>query len=283
MRRCPGRLVVATLTCAVAGSTLVSARAPSLNTVLQRIERYVVAYEPELSALVARERYVQRSFRFRLVAERDQTSRTLLSDYLFLRLPGEDGPWLGFRDVLEVDGTPVADHAERLQEIVAASPDDARRRAMAMSRENARYNLGGFTRTLNVPLGVIAWMHPRLRDGFKFRHDGNDTIDGVSAWRIEFTERRRPTIVRTPLGEDVPSSGFVWVDPELGRVFRTELRNKLEALRVTIEVRFAHNNDFGLLAPARMIERYEDDLGGRIEAEAEYSQYRRFGVSSRIR
>lgn len=266
----------------------VAAAAPSLGAVLRRVERYVVAYEPELSTLVAREQYVQTMTPSRGNPETNdrpsgQTqARTLVSDFLFLRLPGEEGPWLGFRDVLEVDGQPIENHTERLHDIVASSPGDATARAVMMARENARYNLGRLVRTVNVPIGVVAWMHPRVRDRFSFKQVGEEEIDGTRAWRIEFKERRHPTIVRTPGGGDVASSGCVWIEPESGQVLQTELRNTLGALRVTIEVRFRRNQDFGVLVPWRMHERYEDG-DGLLETEAVYSDFRRFGVTTRIR
>ncbi len=251
---------------------------PSLRTVLARLERYVVSYEQGLSSMVAIERYVQTQSGSAGV---DQT-RTLVSDFLFLRLPGEDGPWLGLREVLEVDGQPIGNHAERLREIVAASPQDARVRAMAMARENARYNIGPVVRTVNVPVGVIAWMHPRLRNRFTFEQQADEIVEGVRAWRIAFAERGGPTIVRTPAGRNVRSSGRIWVDPTDGRVLRTELTNTLGGLRVTITVAFTMNREFGVLVPSRMTERYEDGAV-QLMTGAEYSNFRRFGVTTTIR
>jgi hypothetical protein len=249
---------------------------PSLRTVLSRLERYVEGYESALSTLVARERYVQIE-----PAGEGGHIRTLVSDFLFFRLPGRDGPWLGFRDVLDVDGTPLEHQGERLREIVG-SPETAEARAMAMSRENERYNIGRFRRTVNVPVCVVAWMHPRVRDRFRFRQSGEEQIDGTRTWRIDFEERRRPTIVRTPDGRDVASSGSIWIDAGTGRVFQTELKNTLDALHVTIQVRFRMHQDFGLLVPWRMQERYEDVVG-RLDTEAIYSDYRRFTATARIR
>lgn len=261
---------------AVAGG--VSAETPSLKTVLQRVERYVVAYESELSSLVARERYVQTVKAFRGEAE---AARTLTSDFLFLRLPGVDGPWLGFRDVIEVNGHAVERHEERLREIVAGSADNASR-AWAMSRESARYNIGRLERTVNVPVGVLGWMHPRLRERFEFRQSGEEDTAGVRAWRIAFKERRRPTIIRTPDHKNFESSGFIWVDPADGRLLQTQQENKRDGLQVTIRVEFAPNTAFGMLLPSRMTERYEDGVGS-LQTEAVYTEYRRFGVTAKIK
>jgi hypothetical protein len=253
--------------------------APSLKTVVERIGRYVDAYEPDLSTLVARERYTQTVRGFRQDPPRD---RTLISDFLFLRLPGRDGPWLGFRDVIEVDGKPVERHEERLREIVGSSPGDAAYRAFQMSRESSLYNIGSLQRTVNVPVCVLGWMHPRLQDRFSFERDGLESVGGVSAWRIRFRERKEPTIVRDHLGKNVSSSGYVWVDPTDGRILQTEQLHSRGVLRVRIQVYFERNADFGILVPSRMLEQYLDNYG-RLETEAVYSNYRRFGVTTRIR
>jgi hypothetical protein len=251
---------------------------PSLRTVLSRIERYVEGYESALSTLVARERYVQTE---PPSGGEGGHIRTLVSDFLFFRLPGKDGPWLGFRDVLEVDGSAIEHQGERLRDIVG-SPETAESRAMTMTRENARYNIGRFTRTVNVPVCVVAWMHPRIRDRFSFKHTGDDEMHGVVAWRIEFAEKSGPTIVHTPDGRRVPSRGRIWVDPADGRILQTELQNALDALRVTILVQFQKHDEFGVMVPSRMQERFDDGVG-RLETEAVYSDYRRFTATARIK
>jgi hypothetical protein len=246
--------------------------------VLSRVEQYVERYEGELSTLVARERYVQT---VPPSPDRAGRVRTLSSDFLFFRSPGRFGPWLGFRDVLEVDGNPIERQGERLREIVA-SPDSAESRAMTMALENARYNIGRFTRTVNVPVCVVGWMHKDMRDRFSFKHEGEDDLAGVRAWRIAFREKERPTIVRTPEGRSVVSTGRIWVDPADGRIIRTEQQNAIDKLRVTILVDFVQHAGLGLLVPSRMQERF-DDGADRLETEAIYSDYRRFTATARIR
>jgi hypothetical protein len=251
---------------------------PSLRTVLSRVESYVERYEGDLSSLVAKERYVQTvSARTAPPSE----TRTLVSDFLFFRSPGRFGPWLGFRDVLEVDGAPVARQGERLRDIVA-SPDGAESRAMAMALENGRYNIGRFARTVNVPVCVVGWMHKDMRDRFSFKHEGAEEIIGVKAWRIAFREKDRPTIVRTPEGRSVVSTGRIWVDPEDGRIVRTEQQHALDRLRVTILVQFQKHDELRLLVPSLMQERFDDGVD-RLDTEAIYSDYRRFTATARIK
>jgi hypothetical protein len=252
----------------------------TLDAVLRRCEQYVLDYEPQVSRVVAREEYVQRLY---VHSREDQPrSRRLVSDFLFLRLPGRRGSWLGIRDVLEVDGLP-ASNRRRIDEAAAgATPAEIEAIARSHALENARYNLGGFVRTVNVPFVVLSWMHPGFRDRFDFDHEGLERIDGIDAWRVEFEEDERPTIVQTPEGDDVVSRGTIWIDPEAGRILQTELRNRPKPLAATIRVRFAWDGPLGIMVPVSMHERYTEKRG-TLEAEATYSDFRQFDVLTKIK
>jgi hypothetical protein len=252
----------------------------TLDAVLRRCEQYVLDYEPQVSRVVAREEYMQRLYvRNR---EDEPQSRRLVSDFLFLRLPGRRGSWLGIREVLEIDGVP-ANGRRRLDE-AAAGATHAEIEALAgkYALENARYNLGGFVRTVNVPFVVLSWMHPGFRDRFDFDHKGVERIDGIDAWRIEFEEDERPTIIQTPEGDDVVSRGTIWIDPVTGRILQTELRNRPKPLAATIRVRFAWDGPLGIMVPVSMHERYTEKRG-TLEGEATYSDFRQFDVLTKIK
>jgi hypothetical protein len=246
------------------------------GVVLQRLREYVAAYELRLSALAAEERYEQR-----VVGSGDQT-RVIESDYLFVRPPGEADAWLGFRDAYRVDGKDVADRTDRLHRLLEQWSGDARQQAMAIALESARHNLGGFVRTVNVPIGVLGWLHPRLQTHFSFSRDGIEALDGTPTWRLRFRETGRPTRIRTPRGENVVASGTVWVAPADGRVLQTQLRTESGRLHATIGVRFARDERLDLMVPVEMRERYAD--GNRtIEGVATYSNFRAFSVTSRVK
>ena len=264
---------------ALTGSLAFQAGRLSLDTVLQRCEQYVLEYEPQVSRVVAREEYAQKLYVDRRPGYR---SRQLVSDFLFLRLPGRRGSWLGIRDVLQVDGVEVGGD-RRLEEAAAGgTPAEIESLAHKYAHENARYNLGGFVRTVNVPFVVLSWLHPGFRGQFDFDEAGVEEIEGVEVWRVDFKEDERPTIIRTPDGDDVVSRGTIWIDPETGRILQTELRNRPGALAATIRVRFAWNEPLGIMVPVSMHERYTERRG-TLEAEAAYSNFRRFDVLTRIR
>ena len=257
----------------------IQAQRLTVDEVLRRTAQYVVDYEPQVSRVVAREEYVQRLY---VRSREEPQSRRLVSDFLFLRLPGRRGSWLGIRDVLEVDGVPT--YGKRRIDEAVAGATHAEIEALSKSHalENARYNLGGFVRTVNVPFVVLSWMHPGFRDGFDFEHAGLEAIGGIQAWRIEFEEDGRPTIIQTPEGDDVVSRGTIWIDPETGRILQTELRNRPKPLAATIRVRFAWDGPLGIMVPVSMHERYTEKRG-TLEGEAIYSNFRRFDVLTKIK
>src|SRR6476619_6843627 len=79
---------------------------PSLNLdeVMRRVAVYLRAYGEEYSATVATEHYLQTAA---------NESRTLESEFAIVKLSGVS-TWLGFRDVVSVDGKPVPDREARL-------------------------------------------------------------------------------------------------------------------------------------------------------------------------
>jgi hypothetical protein len=244
-----------------------------LDELLANAERYVVEYEPQLSHCVAREEYVQ------LVSLPIRRSRTLRSDFLFLRSPEVDS-WIGVRSVYEVNGRPVSNRDDnRLREIAAASPSDAAKLAEAVAKENAQYNLG-IDRTVNVPNLLLGWLRAEVRHRLRFRRRGLETIGGVSVRRIDFEETRQPTLIQSH-GEDLVSSGSIWVEQASGRVWQTELRNGTKAATFMMRVRYEFEPRLGILVPIKL----EEAVTGAIlqRGDATYSNYRRFGTSTRIK
>jgi hypothetical protein len=255
----------------------------SVKDVMRRVETYVQSYGEKASIVVATEQYVQTASRF---GNDRRETRTLTSDFAIVRAYTIRG-WLGFRDVLEVDGRPVADRDERLARVLMASQgryDEARR----LSDESARYNIGSVERNFNVPTTTLFFFVPDNHDRFKFAARG---VRADGSWEIAFTEREKPTLIRTPEGRSIPSSGSIDVLPENGVVLRTLL--KVEGKEgeshgtSEIDVRYARVESLGMWLPASMDESYEvfrsDGTKSRVTGHADYSNYRTFTTSVRIK
>jgi hypothetical protein len=264
-------------------------REPDLKTVLGRAAEYAATYLEKLSSIVAEERYVQRSGSDPVSltplpgARTWDRERVLRSDFVIVPGLGAGSPWLGVREVLEVDGQPIEGEHGRIEAILSDTRADTASRLRALADRQAKYNLGDLYRTINVPTLPLEFLLPDRQDRFRFKRSGITALRGMTVWTIRFEERQRPTLIRTPEGRDVKSAGVFWIDPATGAVLRTELRVDLDRrLHAIILVSYAHNERFDMLLPDDMNELYVTGRS-RIEAHATYSRFRRFETDVRIK
>jgi hypothetical protein len=257
-----------------------AAEAPTLDVLIERAGRAAAAREEELSVVTATEEHDQR-----FVAGRGEKRRRIVSDVVWVPT-GDAMVWAFFRDVVSVDGAPVADRAQRLERLFAdGSTADARRRAAELQEEGARFNLGT-RRTIDAPNFGLAVLHPRNRARFRFTHLSREPHHGVDAVRIEFLETASPALTRTSAGRDVPARGTLWIEPETGALVASHLRLGVPGLRTEIDVRFVHDERLRAWLPVEMTERYGErssfGRAERVEATARYSGFRRAGTEVEI-
>ena len=282
----------------IAGLVLVTpppgrgADAPSLVELLASAGKYVQRYEDSFRVVVAEEVYVQR-----LRASPGgvvQESRQLHSDVVFVRAQDAALPWWLLRDVFEVDGRAVRDRERRLEKLLVGGPADGLERARAIADEGARFNLGRSFRNYNIPVLVLAFLHPSLQPRFSFRAKGRDTIEGRRFVEIEFRELGAPTVIRGPAPHpDLPASGRVWVHEGLdGTVGRTELLLEVPqegvSTRATLTTEYRPYEALSLWVPTEMRDRLQTEQAGKrgvapvefLEGLAAYSAFRQAGVST---
>ncbi len=285
MPECHGSAVRRALASVAAGGWLVAAAspaqpAPSLGAVLDRASAWVAAYGDELSDVVADERYVQTFDDGRGRRE----SRVLESEFALVRAADRD-EWVAFRDVIAVDGVRVPDRGHRLERLFLDRPAGALARARTVADESARYNLGPVVRNFNVPTAALFFLHRANRERFRFRKASEIRRADGSLWEVDYEERARPTLIRTPDGRSIPTRGRFQIDPESGRVAQTTLRahEPERDLEVRCGVRFLQNAALGMPVPVTMSERYESRDGQLTEGVAAYTNYRRFRVDVRVK
>ena len=133
------------------------------------------------------------------------------------------GEWHGFRDVLEVDGDRVRDRDERLLRLFTSQTPGALEQGRRIVDEGARYNLGPIVRNFNMPTMALELLQAANQPRFLFEQRGVEREAQRVLWKIDFTERARPTVIRTLAGADVPARGTIWVEPDTGAVFKTRL------------------------------------------------------------
>ena len=259
---------------------------------LRRAADYVAEYHEKLSSMIAEERYVQRSgsalgpsLPGAQTAEPGTSERRLLSDFVIVRGLGAGSPWIGVREVLEVDGRPVegehgrleamlsdarADQAGRLRALADAQAQVQPRRPLSHDqRADDAARVSAARSAGSVPLQAIGQRRPARR----------------AALDRDVPGARAPDADPHPEGSDVVSNGVFWIDPSTGAVHRTELRageNLGRRLRSIILVSYARNERFDMLLPGRH-ERAVRDGRTRIEGHATYSRFRRFETEVRIK
>ncbi len=190
---------------------------PSLEPVLHKLAAYVASYGEKASAIVATETYTQY-----LSSSGGSVRQQVVAEFALVKAQGPVG-WLGYRDVVEVDGDAVRDRRDRLLKLVTG-PSDPSTELRRISDESARFNMGPVIRNFNVPTTVLFFFHPANVSRFTFTKKGTRTLDGVATVEVAFKETQHPTMIMTRTGKDVPCEGTIWVRPDDGAVVRTRLR-----------------------------------------------------------
>jgi len=222
------------------GGTPHGASAKTVEDLLERAGRYIVEYGEQMSLIIGVERYAQ------WMQNEDAprpVSQQLISEFALVRVKDD---WDGFRDVYEVDGKPVIDRHDRLLTLFRQTPASALEQSRKIAAESARYNMGAIQRNFNVPTTALFFLKADNQARFKFRKDDEDSIDGVVVWKIRYQETRKPTIIRTSQGKDMPVHGTFWLDPVQGRVLKSHMEITSEAM-LTAEHGGMSNNPGGYL------------------------------------
>ena len=261
---------------------------PTLDAVLVKAAAYVTAYQNRLAGIVAEEVYRQQV----MVTQRRGNPQTrqyrqLRSDLLLVKGANE-GSWLQFRDVFEVDRKPIRDRDERLYKLFVGASTDAAKQAEAIQMESARYNIGPIMRTINMPILALVFFDRANQPRFEFKKGKPGSVKRFAGmaqerdvWMIEYDETLKGTVVRGANDRDIPSHGRVWLDSTTGRFLRTELISEDTDVRALIEVFYRAETGLDLLVPAEMRELYELRRSQtRIDGRAEYSRFRQFTVTT---
>jgi len=213
------RINVIALTVVLASSVLAAQKSePTLEQVMERVGKYIASYGEKAAVVVATEKYTQSV----LVDGADMgRPRDLKAEFAIVRVAG--GNWTGYRDVIEFEGKPVQDRKDRLVSLVTNAEGDASE-LIRIANESARYNVGPVSRNFNVPTAAMFFFLPSEHERFAFTRKGAKKVEGIDTWEIEFRETKRPTVIMTRAGKDVPIEGSLWVKPDDGTVVRTRFR-----------------------------------------------------------
>jgi len=267
---------------------LATFQAPDAEAVRDRLDAYLLAYEPQLSTLVAEELLIQRDGPSRdasVTAAPDTKNRRIVSEVAFISLPGGTG-WLGFRRAVKLNGRDLPDAGPPLGVLLTDGDQDDMDQARLLLAESARLNLG-LPRTTNLPNLPLEFLHPRNRRRFAARVDGTEKIRGLETTRLVLSETSSPTMIQRPEGGDMNSSIMAWVETTTGRLIRAQVKTRDARIGVLpfdalVWVDFKPDEKLGLLVPAEMKEEFYAGRFREGTGNAKYSNYRRFQTTSRI-
>lgn len=276
---------------------LAAQQGPSLEQVLARVATYVRELQTKVSGIVTQETYLQQARDARRQSGNglSDTSRTLKSDLLLVRPPDADR-YIEFRDVFEVNGTPVRDRQERLTKLFLTPTQASVDRIRDIAAESARHNLGDVMRTVNTPMLSLHFLLSQNQQRFRFRRQNAGTPQLAAAtdfprmdpkvfappngtWIVEYRETARPTFVRGTEGRDFAATGRYWIEPATGVVLVSELVLNDDSVNTIINVSYQSELLSGFRLPIEMRERYRTPEQ-RVEGLATYDRFRQFQVTT---
>jgi hypothetical protein len=251
----------------------------SLDRVLTLAGQYVEQYEQAMAAVVAQENYQQS-----VIAWREGASRTLRSDLLVF----DAGPrgWVSFRDVYEVDGSPVRDHDQRLVDLVSHFTPSSLQEIRRIAAEGARFNLNPrsmvINRNINTPMTALLFLRDASQTRSTFALGKPEQVGDVRAVQVTFIEQAKPRLIAS--GDDAAARGTFWIDPANGRVVRTQLDTTTElkgqSVTTRIVVTYAKVANVDVWVPMTMDETYDMlQMEQKIKGRADYSNFRQFSVT----
>lgn len=262
----------------------------SLDEVMKNAAAYLAAFQKQLSGITAEEHYVQEVTPLSPLKGLEMLPRRVLRSDLLLVKPAGADRYVELRDVFEVDGAPVRDRQERLATLLEDASSSASTQIRNIIAESARFNVGRIERNVNTPLLALMFLDAAYQPRFKFKrqaaqrpvfqsNDGNKPDDmpvfrvSTEMWTIEYQERERPTVIRTPGGNPMPAHGRFWINPATGAVLISELVTAGRGVSATITVSYQSEPLMGFLVPVEMRESYVH-ARERITGSASYGRFR---------
>src|ERR1051326_2924754 len=152
--------------CVAFSSVIVVIGQPVLPDLLQRAGAYVQRLESDFSTVISDEEYEQK-FVWRSGNARAGASRKLTSEMSFMWMPDET-TWITIRNVLRLDGAPVADSRERIDAAIADQNAGGSSQLRRLRDEGARFNIGRISRNFSDPMLGLQVLEPTFQPRFTF-------------------------------------------------------------------------------------------------------------------
>jgi hypothetical protein len=247
---------------------------PDVGHAARTAARYVAEYEQAFSAVVSEERY-SISTGGGVVPTATQVRRA--------RHQRRHAGWMGFRDVFQVDGRATRSRGPAAEARHAAG-QRLTRAGEAMADESARSTSVDrpHDQHADARAPVPAEGHAGSIDVHARRHE-EDRRPSTSSCASPSTPCRASSRRATR-----PAGGRFWLEPDSGRVIRSELVVDSGNARATITVTYGERPKLAVWVPTSMDEAYmwpskltagNVNIGsGSIECHASYTNFRSFNV-----
>ena len=203
--------------------TFATPQTTELDTVLQHATTYVDNYEEELGNLIGTEDYSQNvawkssTGRPGMIVKREQ--RRMSSDFLMIQLGKE---WSALRKTNRVDGQKIQEKQQDFETAFDDSPQANTKRFNQMKADSTKYNIGDIQREVNLPTFALEVLRHNEVSRFQFEKAGTGKINGTVTWEVRFKETHGWTLVHGKPDQQLFSHGTFWIEPESGRVLKTE-------------------------------------------------------------
>lgn len=279
--------------CVLSAAAANQPRGPDTSTraVVEAAASYVAEYQRQLTSILADETYTQEVVEQIPRQPNAPASRSLRSEVFFMFAPASH-VWMAIRDVVAVDGQPVADRKD-VKEALRTLP--AREVAAAFKEYNSRFNIGRTFRNFNEPTLSLLVLDRMHRERFSFDRKTVTKSGDATLVTLAFTEKESPTLIYDLRRGRVFSRGELVVEAGSGRVHRAVLRGRIQEVQVELTTTyepeprvnmwvptvFREHYQFGVAPTSRSVDaRHEYE---NVLCEARYSNYRRFETSVRIK
>ena len=276
-----------TMAIATALTALVAAQ-DNGDAIRDRLDKYLLDYEPQLSSVVADERMTQRDGASRYANPKPPSRPRTGRSFPKSRSSGCPAMQAGLASAASSLSTA---RRSRTRPVAGGAPDGRRlgrlRPGAPAAYRKARGTISGAPRTTNLPNLPLEFLHPRNRHRLHHRLDGMEKIRGINTARMVFEEHSTPTMIQRPEGGDMQSLISAWIEPDTGRLLRAQVKTRDARIGVlpfdqSIAVEFRADEKLGMLVPYEMKEEF---FAGRFRegtGTARYSNYRQFRTAARI-
>jgi hypothetical protein len=140
---------------------------------------------------------------------------------------------------------------------------------------------------MNQPTFALGFLRPANRERLDFDYAGREQVGDALAWVFKYKEVKHPTFIATTEGQDLKAEGRIWVEPEEGRVLRTEVDvQDRKGWKARVLVTYKYFSDRAAWLPATMEETYENEKKNFLDTvtgEAVYQNYRPVDVKAWLR